>query len=106
MSVYSDSAAQRDADLLATFGEAVTFTPQDGSGAQSITGIPVQPGMPEDVPPGFGKGTTNLRLWLNIQTITPTPQKGDAVTFNGKVYTLGEVDPDVDGGAVFRLIRN
>lgn len=106
MSAYSDSAAQRDADLLAQFGETVTFTPQDGSGPQSIQAIPVQPGMPEEVPAGFGKGTVNLRLWLNIKTVTPTPQKGDSVTYAGKTYTLGEVDPDVDGGATFHLIRN
>ena len=43
--------------VLGEFGIAVTFTPQDGSGPQTITGIILNPTMEEDVIPNLTGGT-------------------------------------------------
>lgn len=100
-----ESAA--NAVMIATFGVPATFTPQDGSGGwlepQTIQGIVMRPAMPEDFPPGFGPGTSVLRFWVNFETISPSPQHGDQVSFGGATYILQEVEADIGGGAVLKL---
>ena len=92
---------------LGEFGIPVTFIPQDGSGAQTITGIILNPLVPEDVTPNLtggtyviedidvdvsGGGTLKLRITSGSSTavsvarflvdmgdITPTPRHGDVI---------------------------
>jgi hypothetical protein len=93
--------------MIATFGVPATFIPQDGSGgwlsSQVIAGIVMRPALAEDYPPGFGPGTANLRLWVNFETISPPPQHGDQIVFNGETYIVQEVEADIGGGAVLKL---
>ncbi len=93
--------------MIATFGVPATFTPQDGSGGwldpQTIVGVIMRPAMAEDFPPGFGPGTAALRFWVNFKTISPAPQHGDQIGFNGTTYVVEEVEADIGGGAVLKL---
>lgn len=100
---WSDAVNAVDTACLATFGIPVTFTPQDGSGAQSITGIIQNPAMAEDYVPGSVQGTAVVRLFVRFAAITPAPQRGDQVAINGNAYAVGEVDVDPQGGAVLKL---
>ena len=100
---FSDLIASMDTGCLATFGTPATFTPQDGSGAQQITGIIQNPAMAEDYVPGSVQGTAVVRLFVRFSAITPPPQHGDGITINGIVYDLVEVEADREGGAVLKL---
>jgi len=107
MADWPTISASVNAVMIATFGVPATFTPQNGAGGwlapQTILGIVTRPAMPEDFPPGYGPGLTNLRFWVHFETISPSPQHGDQVTFNGTTYLVQEVDVDIDGGAVLKL---
>ena len=92
-----------DAACLSTFGIPATFTPQDRSGAQRITGIIQAPAMGEDRLPGGTLGAAAVRLFVRFASITPAPQHGDAITINGIAYAVVEVDVDTQGGAVLKL---
>ena len=100
---WPDLIKTLDATCLATFGIPVTFTPQDGSGDQQITGIVQHPAMAEDYAPGSVQGTSVVRLFVRFANINPLPQYGDTITINGVVYTVVEVDVDPQGGAVLKL---
>jgi hypothetical protein len=100
---FSDLIASMDTGCLTTFGTPATFTPQDGSGAQQITGIIQNPAMAEDYVPGSVQGTAVVRLFVRFSTITPPPQHGDTITINGIGYDLVEVEADRGGGAVLKL---
>jgi len=107
MSDWPTINSNANATMIATFGVPAIFTPQDGSAGslppQTILGIVMRPAMPEDFPPGFGPGTTNLRFWVNFEAISPSPQHGDQITFNGTTYVVQEVEADIDGGATLKL---
>jgi len=107
MSDWPTLNASVNAVMIATFGVPVTFTAQDGAGGwlspQTILGIVMRSAMPEDFPPGFGPGTVALRLWINFETVSPSPQHGDQIVFNGTTYVVQEVDADIDGGAILKL---
>ena len=92
-----------DAASLNTFGVPATFTPQDGSGAQRITGIIQHPAMAEDYVPGGVQGTSVVRLFVRFANITPSPRHGDTVAINGTVYDVVDLDVDEQGGAVLKL---
>jgi hypothetical protein len=100
---WSDLVYTLDAACLATFGTAVTFTPQDGSGAQHLTGIIQHPALAEDYVPGSIQGTSVLRLFVRFDTINPPPRHGDTITINAIVYDVVDVDVDTEGGAVLKL---
>ena len=100
---WSDLVNTLDAACLATFGIAVTFTPQDGSGAQQITGIIQNPTMAEDYVPGSVQGTAVVRLFVRFAGIDPAPRMGDTITVNGTTYNVQEVAVDTQGGAVLKL---
>ena len=107
MSDWPILSASVNAAMIATFGVPAIFTAQDGVAGwlapQTILGIVMRPAMPEDFPPGFGPGTTNLRFWVNFETISPSPQHGDQITFGGVTYVVQEVEADIDGGAILKL---
>jgi hypothetical protein len=100
---WSDLVNTLDAACLSTFGIAVTFTPQDGSSPQQITGIIQNPAMAEDYVPGSVQGTAVIRLFVRFASINPPPQHGDSVTINGIAYAVVEVDVDPQSAAVLKL---
>ena len=100
---WSDLVNALDGACLATFGTPVTFTPQDGSGAQRITGIIQHPAMAEDYVPGGVQGTSVVRLFVRFANITPPPRHGDTITVNSIAYDVVDVDVDAQGGAVLKL---
>ena len=100
---WSDLVNTLDAACLATFGTPVTFTPQDGSGAQQITGIIQHPAMAEDYVPGSVQGTSVVRLFVRFANIMPPPRHGDTITVNSIIYDVADVDVDAQGGAVLKL---
>ena len=107
MSDWPALESSANAVMIATFGVPATFTPQDDSGGwldpQAIVGIVMRPAMLEDLPPGFGSNTSNLRFWVNFPTISPSPRHGDQIGFNGMTYIVQEVEADIGGGAVLKL---
>ena len=100
---WSDLVNTLDAACLSTFGAPVTFTPQDGSGAQQITGIIQHPAMAEDYVPGSVQGTSVVRLFVRFANIAPPPRHGDTIMINSVVYDVVDVDVDTQGGAVLKL---
>ena len=100
---WSDLVNAMDTACLATFGTPVTFTPQDGSEAQQITGIIQNPAMAEDYVPGSVQGTAVIRLFIRFAGIEPPPRRGDTVTVNGTIYDVQEVEVDTQGGATLKL---
>ena len=100
---FSDLVNAMDSACLAAFGTPVTFTPQDGSGPQQITGIIQTPAMAEDYVPGSIQGTSVVRLFVRFANLNPLPQHGDTITINGKTYNVNEVEADSQGGAVLKL---
>jgi hypothetical protein len=92
-----------NAAVLAAFGIPVTFTPQDGSGSQQITGIIQAPAMGEDGLPGSILGAAVVRLFVQFTNSTPAPRHGDVVTINGVAYAVVDLDVDTQGGAVLKL---
>lgn len=100
---WSDLVNTLDAACLATFGTSVTFTPQDGSGAQQLSGIIQHPAIAEDYVPGSMQGTSVIRLFVRFATITPLPRHGDTITINAVIYDVVDVDVDAEGGAVLKL---
>ena len=103
MSAWGSQSGMLNAAVLAAFGIPVTFTPQDGSGAQQIAGIIQAPAMGEDRLPGSILGAAVVRLFVHFTAVTPAPQHGDAITINGIVYAVAAVDVDTQGGAVLKL---
>ena len=100
---WSNLVNALDAACLATFGVSATFTPQDGSGAQQITGIVQNPAMAEDYVTGSVQGTSVVRLFVRFAGIVPAPQHGDLIAINGILYNVAEVAVDTQGGAVLKL---
>jgi hypothetical protein len=100
---FSDLVNAMDAACLAAFGTPVTFTPQDGSGPQQITGIIQTPAMAEDYVPGSVQGTSVVRLFVRFANLNPLPRHGDTIAINGIVYDVLEVAADTEGGAVLKL---
>ena len=92
-----------NAAVMAAFGIPVTFTPQDGSGAQQVTGIIQAPAMGEDRLPGSALGAAVIRLFVQLASITPAPRHGDVITINGVAYAVADLDVDAQGGAVLKL---
>ncbi len=100
---FSDLVNAMDTACLDAFGTPATFTPQDGSAAQQITGIIQNPAMAEDYIPGSVQGTAAVRLFVRFAAITPPPRQGDMITLNSIVYDVQEVAVDMEGGAVLKL---
>jgi hypothetical protein len=100
---FEDLVNSLDMACLTVFGTPVTFTPQDGSGAQQITGIIQTPAMAEDYTPGSVQGSSVVRLFVRFANISPQPRHGDTITINGVVYDVVEVEADLAGGAALKL---
>ena len=100
---WTDLINTLDAACIHIFGIPATFTPQDGSGAQQITGIIQNPAMAEDFVPGSLQGTSVVRFFVRFANITPPPQHGDTIAINAVLYNVAEVEVDIQGGATLKL---
>jgi hypothetical protein len=106
---WPDLAQTLRTACLNTWPTTALFQPQGGPPSQ-ITGVWETPPMLEDVIPGSSQGVSVVYFWVDIDNISPTPQKGDQMTIKGVTYTI--FDPNVrpegnaDGGATLKLRRN
>jgi hypothetical protein len=41
-----------------------------------------------------------------MNSLNPQPIAGDGITLNGVTYDIGDIDVDIEGGAVLKLRRN
>ena len=89
--------------IFAAGGISVTFTPQNGSGAQTINAIIMPPALQEELM--GGTGTAVLRLWVDFKSLSPSPQEGDTFTVGPATYVAASVDAEsqATGGAVLKL---
>jgi hypothetical protein len=93
--------------VLAVFGVTVTWQPQGSPGVSiAIEALEEKLPIEEPVPPGSLTGTTNARLWIDTDSLSPAPAEGDEIIFNGVSYDVGNVEADIEGGAVLVLKRN
>jgi hypothetical protein len=86
---------------LNAFPVTAILTPQSTGVPVAINCIEMDPAQPEDIYPGSAR--TVVRLFVNISLITPTPQHGDAVTYNCANYAVMGAPQDINGGAVLKL---
>ena len=54
--------------------------------------------MAEDYVPGSTQGTSVVHLFVRFVDISPLPQKGDTLTFNGTEYDLADVSVGGNNG--------
>ncbi|MGD0497528.1 MAG: hypothetical protein ABSC23_03730 [Bryobacteraceae bacterium] len=99
---WNSLEATGNAAMIAAFGEPATFIPQDGSGgwlpAQSITGVPT-------LPANFGPDPAVMYLWVDSASISPTPRRGDQVTYNGTAYVVADLLAGSTGTGVTLKLR-
>jgi len=80
-------------------GISVEWTPQDGSGSQTIQAIPLPPAMPDEVM------MFPTRLWVDFESLSPSPLAGDVITISPVTYVIARVETETEltGGAVLKL---
>jgi len=83
--------------VLATFGQQVTYSPQSGT-PFPVTGILETASRPEDSAPG-----TYAVLFVRASAFDQPPERGDEVTVGNSVYKVVDLEADVGGGLTLRL---
>jgi hypothetical protein len=78
---------------LATFGQDVTYAPENGSPAFTLTGILDAGARREDSAPG-----TYALLFLKAASFAEPPVRGDEVTVGTSIYKVVDLEADADGG--------
>jgi hypothetical protein len=78
---------------LATFGQDVTYTPENGSPAFTLNGILDVGARREDAAPG-----TYALLFVKAASFTEPPVRGDEVTVGNSVYKVVDLEADAEGG--------
>jgi len=86
---------------LNAFPVSAILTPQSTGEPVAISCIEMDGAMTEDLRPGAQRSA--VRLFVNIALITPAPQAGDVVTYNGANYAVMGAPQDINGGAVLKL---
>lgn len=86
---------------LNAFPVAAVLIPQTGSGPVPISCIEMEDATAENLYPGVQRSV--VKLFVNIAIITPAPQAGDTVTYNGANYVVTGAPVDIYGGAVLKL---
>jgi hypothetical protein len=92
-----------DNTCLNIWGVAATFTPQDYSGPQTITGIISPPPLEEQVIPGHSQGVAVVYFFVRFVDITPNPRMGDTVAIDGVLYNVDKVNVDSQGSAMLHM---
>lgn len=88
----AELARQIDIEL-ATFGQNVTYTPENGSPAFTLTGILDVGARREDSTPG-----TYALLFVKAASFTEPPVRGDEVTVGISIYKVVDLEADANGG--------
>jgi hypothetical protein len=83
--------------VLATFGQQVTYSPQ-GSTPFPVTGILETANRAEDSAPG-----TYAVLFVKASAFGQPPERGDEVTVGNSVYKVVDLEADAAGGLILRL---
>lgn len=94
-----------DAACLSIWGIPATFTPQDWSGPQTITGIISPPPLEEQQIPGGPQGVVVVYFFVRFVNIKPNPQRGDSIQINNVSYNVDKVTVDAMGSAMLHLRR-
>ena len=89
--------------VLKTFGMPVRLLQQTG-GELEIMGCFAPSPMIEDVIPG--RGTSIVRLFIDLRGISPIPAHGDRVQIGQDIYTVMEVEADTIGGGILKMRKN
>jgi hypothetical protein len=91
-----------DANVIATFGEDVTYTPF-GSGSAVVTGF-FQ--APDDEPDTQDLNFIAVSPQVTLtDTDAPSPNKGDLFTIRGVDYTVKDFEDDESSLIVFFLLE-
>jgi len=83
--------------VLSTFGQQVTSSPQGGT-SFPVTGILEAAARPEDSAPG-----TYAVLFVKASAFDQPPERGDEVTVSNSVYKVVDLEADAAGGILLRL---
>jgi hypothetical protein len=83
--------------VLSTFGQQVTYSPQGGT-PFPVTGILETATRPEDSAPG-----TYAVLFVKASAFGQPPERGDEVAVGSSVYKVVDLEADAAGGLVLRL---
>jgi len=90
---FTDAAARLDDACLRAFGTQVTYTPQNGGAAFSLTGILDVGARREDAAPG-----TYAVLFVKADAFSQPPDRGDEVTVGNSIYKVVDLEADAGGG--------
>jgi hypothetical protein len=108
---FQTAFQQLNTICVSTFGEQtnVNFYPKQsdiftGNTPIAIQGIVKLP-KPEDVLAGGPMGTANVLLFVDYESITPNPQRGDQIVIDTDVYFIDDLKIDEVGGA-FLILKN
>lgn len=105
MTVFGEMTKALSAIVLTTFGEPVVFH-LEGRGA-SIDSTGVFTAMHQAVDPGTGVAVSSVQPLLEVvaANLPRAPSEGDAVTVQGVLYLIVDVQPDGHGFLKLMLHR-
>ncbi len=83
---------------LATFGQNVTYAPENGSPAFTLIGILDVGARREDAAPG-----TYALLFVKAASFPEPPVRGDEVTVGSSIYKVVDLEADAEGGVRLAL---
>lgn len=101
MADFSSALASMDAAIKAAFGVSATYKPKPLGDTFSITGVRIGPVAQEET-----AIAGRIGFWVLLSDFTLAPKKGDQVTIGGKLYTVFEINADLEGGAMLALEEN
>lgn len=108
---YSDVFEQLNQTVVSQLAEktSILFIPKQTDGSEQsvipIKGIITQP-RPEDLLAGGIDGSTNVFLFVDYESITPNPQRGDIIVIDTVCYDIAQPKIDPIGGARLILKKN
>jgi hypothetical protein len=108
---YQNMFEQLNQICVNTFGEQTTinFYPQQSDDNTGPTPIAIQGIVrlpkPEDLLIGGSPGTANVSLFVDYESITPRPKRGDQIVIDSVVYFVDDIKIDEVGGT-FLILKN
>jgi len=97
MSAWAPLMTELNEQVLSTFGQQVTYSPQIGD-PFTITGILETGARQEDAAPGV-----YALLFVRAAAFAQPPSRGDEVTVGNSVYKVVDLEADAAGGLILRL---
>lgn len=89
---WTDVTANANEILLQEFGEIVSWTPQDGTEAVSMTAVRSDTGKQEEALPA-----NHTMLWSTTSNFSQV-SRSDTFLVAGATYRVIDIDPDDSGG--------